>query len=155
MLTIVEKVIFLQNVDVFAEIPTEQLSYLAAIAEEETYTKGDVIYKFEEPSDSLYVVLEGKVRLHRDGDEITVAGPNDSFGTWALFDQQPRVATATTLEDCRVLRIDREEFMDLLTDHVAITQAVLKTLVGRLRGLLNRVGIDITTRGGGGAGETR
>ena len=34
MLTVVEKVIFLQNVDVFAEIPTEQLSYLAAIAEE-------------------------------------------------------------------------------------------------------------------------
>ena len=155
MLTVVEKVIFLQNVDVFSEIATEQLSYLAAIAEEETYAKDEVIYKFEEPSDALYVVLDGRVRLHRGGDEITVASRNDSFGTWALFDEQPRVATATPIEDCRVLRIDREDFIDLLTDHAAITEGVLKTLVGRLRGLLDRVGVDITARGPGDAGESK
>lgn len=142
MLTIVEKVIFLQNVEVFAGIPTEQLSYLAAIAEEQQYPAGEVIYKYEEPSDALYVVLEGRVRLHRGDDEITVAGPNESFGTWALFDDQARVATATPIEDTKVLRIDREDFIDLLTDHVAITEVVLKTLVGRLRGLLDRVGVD-------------
>jgi CRP-like cAMP-binding protein len=143
MLSIVEKVIFLQSVEVFSEIPTEQLSYLAAIAEEVAYSSDENIYEFEAPSDSLYVVLEGKVRLHRNGEEISVAERNDSFGTWALFDDTPRVTNATAAEDTRLLCIHREDFLDLLSDHVRITEGVLKTLVGRLRGLLNRVGVDI------------
>ena len=146
MLGIVEKVIFLQNVDVFAEIPSEQLSYLAAIAEELTFPAGDDIYKLDDPSDSLYVVLEGEVRLHRDGEDITVAKASEPFGTWALFDATPRVATATAVEESRLLCIDREDFLDLLSDHVQITEGVLKTLVGRLRGLLDRVGTDFGHR---------
>lgn len=143
MLSVVEKVIFLQNVEVFSGIPTEQLSYLAAIAAEESYAAGEVIYEYQEPSDAFYVVLDGKVRLHHGGEEISVAGSNDSFGTWALFDDTPRVATATAVENSRVLRIGREDFLDLLSDHVRITEGVLKALVGRLRGLLDRVGTDI------------
>jgi CRP-like cAMP-binding protein len=148
MLSIVEKVIFLQKVDVFGEIPSEQLSYLAAIAEELSFASGEDIYKTDDPSDALYVVLEGKVRLHRDGDDITVAEASEPFGTWALFDDTPRVATATAVEDTRLLCIDREDFLDLLADHVQITEGVLKTLVGRLRGLLDRVGADLGHRGG-------
>jgi CRP-like cAMP-binding protein len=149
MLSIVEKVIFLQNVDVFAEIPSEQLSYLAAIVEELTVSEGDTIYKFDDPSDALYVVLEGRVRLHRDAEEITVAEKNDPFGTWALFDDTPRVATATAQEATRLLCIYREDFLDLLSDHAQITEGVLKTLVGRLRGLLTRIGTDVSPRSGG------
>ena len=148
MLGIVEKVILLQNVDVFADIPSEQLSYLAAIAEELSVAKGDTIYRFDDPSDALYVVLNGKVRLHRDSEDITVAEQNEPFGTWAVFDDTPRVATATALEDTNLLCIHREDFLDLLSDHVQITESVLKTLVGRLRGLLTRIGTDLSPRGG-------
>ena len=148
MLTIVEKVIFLQNVNVFAEIPSEQLSYMAAIAEELSFSAGDKVYEADQPSDALYIVLDGKVRLHRGDEEITVAQSSEPFGTWALFDDTPRVATATAAEDTRVLCIDRDDFLDLLSDHVQITQGVLKSLVGRLRGLLDRVGTDIGPRGG-------
>lgn len=147
MLGIVEKVIFLQNVDVFTDIPTEQLSYLAAIAEELSVTAGEEIYKIDDPSDALYIVLEGKVRLHREKEEITTAEVNEPFGTWALFDSTPRVATATAAEDSRLLCIDRDDFLDLLSDHVQITEGVLKALVGRLRGLLDRVGADLGPRG--------
>lgn len=139
MFTVIEKVIFLQSVDVFSDVPTEQLAYLAAIAEEVAFMKDDGIYSAGEASDSLYLVLEGQVRLHRDGDEIMVAGKNDAFGTWALFDDEPRVATATTLEDTRLLRIDRDDFLELLSDHTEITQGVFKNIVGRLRGLVGRV----------------
>ena len=146
MFTVVEKVIFLQNVDVFEAVPTEQLAYLAAIAEEVTYLSGDPIYEVDQESDALYLVLEGKVRLHRDGEEITTAGAKEAFGTWALFDDEPRVATSTAVEDCRLLRIDREDFLELLSDHVEITQGVFKTIVRRMRGLIERVGTDAVQR---------
>ena len=132
MLTVIEKVIFLQNVEVFSDVPTEDLAYLAAIAEEVEFKNGEEVFKENEPSDALYLVLEGKVRLHRDDREITTAESKDPFGTWALFDEEPRVVTATPLQDTRLLRIDREDFFDLLADHIQITQGVFKTVVKTL-----------------------
>lgn len=137
--TIVEKVIFLQNVDVFAEVHSEQLAHVAAIATEVSYLNGDTIYQVNDDPDGLYVVLEGRVKLHRDGAEITSAGPGEAFGTWALLDAEPRVATATAEEDTRLLRVDRDDFIELLSDHSEITQGVFKTVVGRMRRLVDRV----------------
>lgn len=139
MLTVIEKVIFLQNVDAFVEVPTEQLAYLAAIAEEVTVSRDDVVYRRHDPADALYVVLSGTVRLHQDEREITLAREKDAFGTWALFDEEPRVVTATAVEDSTLLRIYREDFVDLLADNVQVTQGVLKTLTRRLRSLIERV----------------
>ncbi len=143
MLTVVEKVVFLQNVDVFSEVPSEQLTYLASIAEEVDCLKNDILFKENDPADALYLVLEGKVGLERDGIEIMQAGPQDAFGTWALFDDESRVVTAKVLEDVRLLRIDRREFVDLLADNVQVTQGVLKTLVKKVRGIMDKVGAEV------------
>jgi len=142
MLPVIEKVIFLQGVEIFKEVPTEELSYLAAIVKELSFLEKDVIFKENDPADALYLVQEGQVRLHRGEHEITVAGPSEAFGIWALFDEEPRVATATCVEDARLLRISREDFYDLLADHGQITQGVFKALVTRLRNLLEQVGVD-------------
>jgi CRP-like cAMP-binding protein len=142
MLTTIEKVIFLQNVDVFSEVPTEQLAFLAAIAEEISVLQNDVIYKEDDRSDALFLVLDGSVRLDREGREITTAGSKEAFGTWALFDDEPRVATATAVTDTRLLRIDHEDFYELLADNVEVTRGVLKTMVSRLRSLVGRVNVN-------------
>ncbi len=140
MLTVVEKVIFLQHVDVFSEISTEQMAYLAAIVKEVSFPKHTVIYHEQDPPDAIYLVLEGQVRLHRNGVDIAAIGPQEAFGTWALFDEEPRVASATTLEDSRLLQVSRDDFIDLLSDHVQITQGVLRALTKRLRGLIGEPG---------------
>lgn len=144
---IVEKVILLQNVGIFSKVSTQQLAHLAAIAEEMSLPGGGTIYKEQDPADAMYLVLEGEVQLHRDGKEVEVAKAEDAFGTWALFDDEPRVATATALKDVQLLRIDREDFIDLLSDHVQIAEGVLKVLARRLRGLLGRINV--------GSGEER
>jgi CRP/FNR family cyclic AMP-dependent transcriptional regulator len=139
MLTVIEKVIFLQNIDVLAEVPTEALAALAAIAEEVSYASGENIYKENDSPDALYFVLDGRVRLHKGDQNIVTAENKQAFGTWALFDESPRLATATVEEDCDLLRIDRDDFIDLLADNVQITQGVLKMMARRLRGLVERV----------------
>ena len=139
MLTLIEKVLLLQEIDVFRNSPTEDLSHIVAITEEVDYPAGENIYMEGDISDSLYVVIEGQVKLHRAGTEIMIAKAKDVFGTWALFDDEPRVATATTVEDCRLLRLNKEEFYDLLADHSRITQDILKTLSMRLRRLIPNV----------------
>ena len=139
MLTTIEKVLFLQDVDIFEFTSTEDLAHIAAITEEIEFQAGEVIFKEDEIPDSMYIVIEGNVSLTRGSQEVMVAKDKDFFGTWALFDDEPRVATAKTLEKSLLLRIDKEDFVDLLADYVAITQSILKSLVKRLRRLMLRI----------------
>ncbi len=145
MLTIIEKVLLLQEVDVFENTTTGDLAFIAAITEEYNYDTDYVIYKEGDPSDALYIVVDGLVRVSHNEQKIMDAGKKDVMGTWALFDDEPRVATAKTLEPTHLLRIDRDDFYDLLSDHTRITQGVLKTMSKRLRRLVGRVRIDIPT----------
>jgi len=135
MLTVVEKVIFLQAVDVFSEVPTEQLAFLGAVAEELSAVEGETLYRTDEPSDCMYLVLEGEVRLHRGEIQVTVARAREAFGTWALFDDEPRLTSATCVRASRLLRVDKDDFIEVLADNVQITQGVLKAVVRRLRAL--------------------
>ena len=139
MLSPIEKVLVLQKVDVFSEVPTAQLAALAGIAREVSVMADEDIYREHDSPDALYLVLEGSVKLHQGERLITMAGRLTPFGTWALFDEEPRVMTATAAEDSRLMRIDRDEFIDLLSDEVRIAQGIIKTVAGRLRELADRV----------------
>ena len=116
MLTVVEKVIVLQKVEVFTEVSTEPLSFLAVIADVVSYPAQQRIFARGEPADALYVVLDGSVRLHLDDEDISLVQAGEAFGTWALFEKAPRVASATVIEEAQLLRIGRDDFLDLLSD---------------------------------------
>lgn len=139
MLTTVEKVLLLREVDIFSQVSTQELAYLAAILEEKPCAAGEVVYQQQDPADSMYLVVSGRVRVYREQLAITVAGQGEAFGTWALFDEEPRLSAAATVEDTLLLRLDKEDFIDLLADNVEITQGVLKALVKRMRSLLGQV----------------
>jgi CRP/FNR family transcriptional regulator len=140
MLTTIEKVIFLQDIDIFEHTLTKDLAHIALITNEVTLKKDSIIFREGDISDAMYMVIEGKVRLTRDGQEVMVADHKDVFGSWALFDDEPRVVTATTLENGGLLKIEKEDFIDLMADHVQISQSIMKTMVQRLRNLMGRMG---------------
>lgn len=146
MLTTIEKVIFLQDVDIFEYTSTEDLSHIAAITFEIEVKKDNVIYNEGDVSDAMYLIIDGTVSLRREAAEVMQGKSRDVFGTWALFDDEPRVVSATALEDCRLLRILKEDFVELLSDHVGITQGVLKKMVKRLRSLVGRAGTETASR---------
>ena len=133
MLTTIEKVIFLQGIDIFEHTQTKDLAHIALITDEVELKKDSVIFEEGDISDAMYMVIDGKVRLMRENQEVMVAAFKDVFGSWALFDDEPRVVTASTLEDSCLLKIEKEDFIDLLADHVQISQSIMKTMVKRLR----------------------
>lgn len=139
MHSIVERVILLQGVDVFEGVATEQLSYVASVANEVTRGAGSVLFRAGEPPEAMYVVIEGEVRLTRGEQVVTVAGPGDAFGTWSLLDDEPQVVDATATTEVTLLRVDRVDFVDLLADNVELTRAVLKGIVQRLRAVAGRL----------------
>ena len=135
-MTIVEKVLALQDVDLFSQVSTDALAHLAAIAQEETYETNDVIFRENDAADTLHLVLSGRVQMSHGGRVITSISAGEVLGTWALLDTDSRVATATVTEPSHCLLIERADFFDLIADNLEITQGVLRSLVGRVRKLL-------------------
>jgi CRP-like cAMP-binding protein len=132
----VDRVLCLQHVDVFKHATTEMLAYVGSIAQEVSAPKGHMIFREDDLSDAMYVVVAGRVRLDKDGREILIVGRGQSFGTWALFDDQQRVMTATALDDVHLLKIRSEDFYDLLSDHDEITPAIFKSVIERVNRLI-------------------
>ena len=134
-LSAVEKVLCLQRVELFKHATTEMLTYIGSIAEVVEVTSQTVIFSEQEMSDAMYVVVRGHVRLSKEGKEILVSGPSDSFGTWALFDNTPRLMSATALEDSVLLKIVSDTFYEFLADHEEVTPAIFRAVIERVKAL--------------------
>jgi len=132
----IDKVLCLQTVDVFKHATTEMLAYVGSIAIDITAPAGNVIFSEDDISDAMYVVVTGRVRLDKAGKEILTVGPGQSFGTWALLDKQPRMLTATAVDDVHLLKIKSEDFYDLLSDHEEITPVIFKAVIERVNRLV-------------------
>jgi len=137
MLTTMEKVIFLGGIPEFSEIPMEQLRHIASITEEMELESDTAVIKQDEPSEALYFVIEGQISVERDGKEITILKAKEVIGKLSLFDNEmPNVATAVTTEPTIVLKINREDFLEVLADYVEITQGIFKSLVRKMRNVV-------------------
>lgn len=133
MLSTVEKVLFLKSIDLFSQIPGEDLTQVALVSEEVDHAPGEEIFAEGEAGDALYLVLDGKVRVHRDDRMIAELGERECFGEMAILDAEPRSATVTALSDTALLRISREDFQELLAEKPEIALGVIKVLTRRLR----------------------
>lgn len=133
--SIVEKVIALRQVELFGQIPSEELSRLAALAREETLPAGTLLFEEGNPPGDLLVIIEGCIDLERKGRPFGHLGPGDALGAWDLFDEHPRPATARVREESTLLRVDRHAFENLLADNPEIARSLLACLVARLRRL--------------------
>ena len=142
MLSTIEKVLLFQEVEILQSIPTEYLGRIAIITEEVDFHEGDIIYHEGESATSMYIVIDGEVRLHRGEQEVMIAKPKAAFGVWALFEEEERMVTATCLSDSRLLYLEKDDFHDLLADHSEITRSVLNAMAKRLRSLVERVSLQ-------------
>lgn len=133
MYSTVEKILFLMSVPIFEKLPGEDLAPLARAAEVETFKAGSVLFKEGELGDALYVVMRGKVAIRRGATHLATLGTKEAFGEMALLEAQSRSADAVAETDAEVLRIDSEEFYEVLREQVEIAEGILKVLVKRLR----------------------
>jgi CRP-like cAMP-binding protein len=111
------------------------LAYISSIADEVSVPFQSAIFSEHQMSDAMYVVVAGRVRLEREGREIVIVGPSQSFGTWALFDNAPRLMSAIAIEDVVLLKIVSDTFYEFLADHEEVTPAIFKAVIERMKSL--------------------
>jgi CRP/FNR family cyclic AMP-dependent transcriptional regulator len=84
------------------------------------YSKNKVIFAQGEPSNAVFYIQAGQAKLtvlSARGKEATIAllGEGDFMGEACIASGQPlRVASATTVTDCSLLRIERKAMLDVL-----------------------------------------
>jgi len=125
----IEMMVFLQGVDLFAHCNAEEVLRLAAIASELSFEKNEVIFRRNEPADSLYCVVEGRVRLDADGEKGAVVGANGRFGVFDILSGRARLGDAVAVVESRVLVIEAEDFFDLLSNNIEIVRALFRTVI--------------------------
>jgi CRP-like cAMP-binding protein len=96
---------------------------------------GRVLFNQGDAAAELFIVLDGSVRVERDGQVIANRGAGEFFGEMALVSEGPRMATATLESDSRFLVLGRREFHSLMDEFPALKMRVLETLASRIRSL--------------------
>jgi CRP/FNR family cyclic AMP-dependent transcriptional regulator len=127
----------------FADLDERALRALAPGGAVRAYAKSVVVVSEGDRSDSLYVVLSGRVKAFvsdENGREAVVntIGVGDFFGELVL-DGGPRAASIMTLEPCRLFVIPQVDVERLLAGHPAFARELLRKLIGKVRSLTGRV----------------
>ncbi len=133
MYSTLEKTILLKSVSLFSNIPVEKLAKIAQIAQETRLPAGEAVMRAGEFGDSLFIVADGTVRVHKAGQNLALLAKGDCVGEMALLDHSPRSADVTVEEDAALLRIGREDFNEVMAANPEIMQAIVRLLVRRLR----------------------
>lgn len=102
------------------------------------YHEGEFIYLPGDPSDTLYLIIEGRVKLSypaRNGQALTLAvlEKGELFGEMALAGVERRELIAEVMERSSIWVIDRGDFVQLIRESTSIALQVMQLFLLRLK----------------------
>ena len=138
------KLWYLQNFNLFKEVDEQTIMEMAVKSHMSRSKKKEVIYFPEEPSDTIYFLKGGKIKLSRispDGQTTTLAllGAGEIFGESAILGQETHENIAEVVEDALICAIDKRVFQELLEKSNMLNRSV-NTLIGdRIRSVESKI----------------
>ncbi|POY35314.1 cyclic nucleotide-binding domain-containing protein [Solitalea longa] len=130
---IIEKVLLLKNSEIFKNSRETDLVEIASICKECSFDKNVLIFSKGDKGNCMYFIYSGKVLIHDERHEIVTLAENEIFGELSLLDTESRSASVTTLTDCVLLKIEQEDFYDVIATNTDILKGIMRTLCKRLR----------------------
>lgn len=127
----------LKAVSLFSGLSPEEITALADAALVRTFQKNTIVVTEGERSDSLYVILSGRVKIfvsdeHGKDLVLNAQGPGEYFGELAL-DEGPRSASVMTLEPCKMAVIANDVLRGFFSSHPEAAVQLIRGLIGRIR----------------------
>ena len=137
--------LLLRNVPLFSVLPEAQLGLLTSLVSRKNYPRNAVIIAAGDMTDSLYVILSGRLKVMMSDDEgreviLAILNPNEFFGEMGLLDDSPRSASVVALEACEIFTLSKRDFKNCLEENFDLSMAVMRGLVRRLREADRKIG---------------
>ena len=126
------KVELLQAVPLFASCSKTELERIASLADELDLADGATLIREGERGREFLVIVDGTVRVTKDGKKIRDLGSGDFIGEVALVSDVPRTATVTATSPVRLLVVTDRAFRGLIEEMPSIATKVLQSLGERL-----------------------
>jgi serine/threonine protein phosphatase PrpC len=131
------KVAVLKGMPLFKHLTYKEVIRVLNLTVVLEFQAGETIIREQEPGEELFVILNGRVRLHKDNAFIAELTRGAHFGEMALVDRSPRSASATAEESTRVLSLRRRDFYEILRKEsplaVKLLWSFVQVLTERLR----------------------
>jgi CRP/FNR family transcriptional regulator, cyclic AMP receptor protein len=126
------------RVSIFSKLSPGDVEQLAKIVVQKKYDTDAAVFFQGEPSDSLYMLLKGSVKVTGASEEgaekiLDILGPGEIFGELAMLDGHPRSATVTTCEPTEMASISRKDFQTFVASRPEILWKLMESLCERLR----------------------
>lgn len=136
--TLMEHLLMLQSVPLFATMTLEQLEAIHRCLSEQHYTLGEMIFAQGDVGDEMYIVVEGEVEIlmkteTADPFLLSRVGPGSYFGEMSVLDNEPRSAGARVSQDARLLVLKGEQLKELVYVMPEIAFTIFRVLSQRLR----------------------
>ena len=147
-ISIPDKILHLKKIDIFRNMPVNELAAIASITEKVIYPTGKVIFRQGDVAESLYMVITGEIAATTDADEqpeIFKAG--DSFGGVVLLTDDVSLFSARTLQETSLLMIHKREFVEIVREYPQIALDISKRLCEYVKELWPRTTNRSTTDG--------
>jgi len=124
-----------RRTELFRGLSPEMVAKIFAKGMTVEFEPGKTVFDKGAPGKELYAILGGKVRILDDGREIATLSRGDMFGEMALISNEPRSASAVTMETTSVLVLTYDVFDKVLPKEAALQLLVniVITLSKRLR----------------------
>ncbi|HNJ77171.1 MAG: cyclic nucleotide-binding domain-containing protein [Rhodocyclaceae bacterium] len=128
----------LRTIPLFSGVCDPELEQIAGVAAHRKVSRGTVIVRSGDPTDSLYILINGSARVMNSDEEgreviLSILGPGDFFGEMGLIDGSPRSADVVAAESCELLVISKADFKRCLQENFEVALNIMKRLVERLR----------------------
>jgi CRP-like cAMP-binding protein len=127
MLTVVEKVLLLQDMEIFGFAQTEDLAQFAAVCRETEVSPGMTLFREGEIGRTLFLLVRGGIVLEKDGLELEVVN-RGGLDIWSFFADSEQKFTARAVEESLLLTITFDEIVDLLTSEPEFCWAITRQL---------------------------
>lgn len=130
---------WIKNVSFFAELSEESILRIADISEMVTYHSDQQIFKEGDDPDSLYIIISGQVIIEKEFKEqkrkktLAILEPGDFFGEMGLITLSKRSASAVTMEDSALIKIEKDNFRDVLQNNSHLCFEILQVICHRLK----------------------
>jgi PPM family protein phosphatase len=138
------KIELLKQMPLFRHLTYKEIIRILNKTEVSDFSAGEDILREGEPGDELYILLRGRVRLHKEGAFITNLVPGAHLGEMALIDRTPRSVTATAEERSRVLILRRREFYEIIRKDPPLSVKLLWSFVQVLAERLRKTTADLS-----------
>jgi CRP-like cAMP-binding protein len=130
-----EKLDLLRRIPLFTAFGRRDLERLSQLADDIEVPAERRLMAQGDRGAEMFVIVTGRVRVERDGQQINTLGPGDFFGEIALLDGGPRTASVTADEPTRLLVVSHREFHSLMEEFPEVAADVMNALAHRIRRL--------------------